>query len=82
MGFRLPRVARHRALPPAARINAAVCASSSARRAHNTTAAPCFANSNAVALPIPDDAPMTATTLLFRFKKSFCMVFPVLSVGW
>ena len=47
-------------------ISEAMRLSSSSRRAAITTLAPIFAYSRAIASPIPDDAPVTTTTLLLR----------------
>ena len=63
------------ARPPRARISAAVSSSLSARRAHKTTFAPCSANSRAAARPMPDEAPITAAVLFFKFNR-FDMFFP------
>ncbi|MNL44871.1 hypothetical protein D3C87_1674730 [compost metagenome] len=54
------------ALPPAFSISAAVASTSSRVRLITTTAAPSRASFNAVALPIPDPAPVTSATLPSR----------------
>ena len=54
------------ATPPAASISATTLASSASRRAASTTLAPSWANSLAVARPIPVLAPVTIATLPFK----------------
>jgi len=55
--------------PPAAVISAAASWSRSARRAQITSAAPSRASRNAVARPMPADAPVIATTRLVAISK-------------
>jgi hypothetical protein len=52
-------------LPPDASISFRVSSSFSSPRATSMTFAPAVASLSAVALPIPDDAPVTTTTLSF-----------------
>jgi len=54
------------AWPPAAEISAAAASSRSSRRAQIATAAPSRARRSAVARPMPDDAPVIATTRIFQ----------------
>jgi len=46
--------------------------SRSAERAAITTLLPCLANLSAVALPMPDEAPVTITTLSRKKLRSIC----------
>src|ERR1019366_8100339 len=54
---------RDRAGPPPSVIRWARASIRSARRAASETAAPAWAQASAVASPMPEDAPVTATTL-------------------
>ena len=58
------------ALPPAFSISCFVSTSFSSPRATRITLAPASASLSAVALPIPDDEPVTTTTLSFTRPDS------------
>ncbi len=59
-------VARHAACPPAASIRSQRASSFSPLRAPSTTRAPAAAYSQAIASPMPDEAPVMTTVLSFK----------------